>query len=65
MKMLKLVNTLLFLNFLWVAGTAISHDYIRNQLFKKIHPVGGMVLLVLVCLHLLMNWKWIRANYFK
>jgi hypothetical protein len=33
--------------------------------FEILHEDGGIVLAVLVVLHLILNWNWIKANYFK
>lgn len=68
-QLLKFVNPLLALGFIWVAGTAVlhsvSHELIPFEIYVKIHPIGGYVFTVLVIAHVILNWAWIKANFLK
>jgi len=64
-KALKVVNIILFIAILWVATTGIGHDFIDHELFEKIHPAGGGLLILMVIIHVILNWGWIKASYFK
>ena len=65
---LKIINPLLGLFFLNQALTGIFADEIfsRNpRAFEILHEGGGYVLIGLVVLHLVLNWNWIKASYFR
>lgn len=65
MKALKWINIILLVLILWMAGTGLGHDFIEHELFETIHPAGGILLIVFVLTHLVLNWGWIKASYFK
>jgi hypothetical protein len=64
-KVLKVVNLLLFIVFVFQASTGIGHSYIDDGLFSVIHKTGGLLLLVFAVTHLVLNWGWIKQNYLK
>lgn len=64
-KILKIINLLLALLFLWVAGTAIFHTMIPYEVFKKLHPMGGYLFVLLAIIHLILNGAWIKNSFFK
>jgi len=66
--LLKITNPLLGLLVLNQVLTGLF----ANELFKVspnafgiLHQGGGFVLAILVVLHLVLNWNWIKATYFK
>ncbi|MFC1582390.1 hypothetical protein ACFL4W_02505 [Planctomycetota bacterium] len=59
---LRAVNLVLALSFLWVAGTAVLHDQLI-EVFHKLHPAGGFIMIAMVIAHLILNWGWIKNNY--
>jgi len=68
-KLLRIVNILLALVFLSISVSGIiqmlSPGTIPYLQFKQIHPLTGMLLIILVLVHVYLNWNWIKANYLK
>jgi hypothetical protein len=62
---LKWINGLLLILVIWVAGTGIFNKIIPDELYEKIHPTGGILLLLSVIVHLGLNWNWVKATYLK
>lgn len=69
MKLLLPVNVVLFLSFLLQLITIIIIFFgIRTpsmQMVLEIHEYNGLLLVGLVILHLILNWNWVKANFFK
>ena len=63
--LLKVVNVLLFLSILWQAGTGFGHRYIPYHIYVKFHFTGGILLVILVLIHVWLNWSWIKNTLFK
>ncbi len=62
LKILNLIIGLLFLNqFL----TGVFHDSISDEIYELLHEGGGLTLTALIVLHLILNWGWIKASYFR
>ena len=65
-KALKIINLLLAIDFLIVAGTAIFNNLIQATGFYFFaHAIPGFLLLGLVICHLILNRRWIKTNYFS
>jgi hypothetical protein len=64
-KALKIINVLLILDFFGLVSTAVLDDVIPRELFEKIHPSFGFTLVVLVIIHIILNFTWIKTTYFK
>jgi cytochrome b subunit of formate dehydrogenase len=68
-KVLRIVNPLLILVFLIQAVTGIIFTFVSNipyvQLLAAIHKYNGVLMVVLVIIHVSMNWGWIKANILK
>lgn len=62
---LKLINPVLLLLLLWQVSTGILGDILGHELFRALHPLGGMLLAVGVVIHLFLNRAWIKATYFR
>jgi hypothetical protein len=63
--LLKIVNALLFLDFIALAGSGLFHLSIPNDVYSKAHPALGIALSVLLLLHLVLNWTWIKNVFIK
>ena len=61
--LLKIVNLLLLLFILTQVFSGLFHSKLPLEVFEWMHERGGMVLIVLIALHLWLNWSWIRMNY--
>lgn len=63
---LRVVNLLLAVDLLLIAVTAILHDLIiPTGFYGPLHALPGFLFLALVIIHLILNRKWIKSNYFK
>jgi hypothetical protein len=63
MKWLKRVNALLFFFLAYQATTGLLADVMNEKVFEVIHPVGGVILVILGLIHLGLNWGWVRSVY--
>lgn len=63
--MLKIVNVLLFLNIILQGVTGLFRDklMLNEQAFGLYHVKAGILLLVLVLIHLILNWGWVRSLF--
>ena len=64
-KALKMINVLLILDFLGLVSTVVLNDVIPRELFFRLHPAFGITLVVLVIIHVILNFTWIKTTYFK
>lgn len=68
-RWLKIVNTLLALAFLMTATGGIvrffAPDLIPYELFRLVHPLFGLMLVLLACIHIFLNFNWIKSAYFR
>lgn len=62
-KLLKIVNPLLGVCFLGVAGTGVLHDLIPPEIYYVAHPLWGYCFVGFALLHVVLNWSWIKSNY--
>ncbi len=62
---LKIVNPVIGLLFLSQFLTAVFHGSLSHEAYELLHEGGGLVLTALIVLHLILNWGWIKASYFK
>jgi hypothetical protein len=64
-SILKFLNPLLFLAaFIQIITVVIIKTIPTSQIFT-IHEYNGYTLAVIILLHLILNWNWIRLTYFK
>lgn len=63
--MLKVVNPVLGLLVLNQAATAIFRGALPEKTFELMHGLGGPLLLIVAITHLILNWNWVKATYFK
>ncbi len=69
-KMLRIVNLLLALVFIGVAFGGLVRMFTGDSLipyatFNQIHPISGLIFVILVIAHIYLNFNWIKANYLK
>ena len=65
MTMLKRLNPIMGVLVLNQAITGLLHDFLTPDTFAVIHAGGGIILLLGITLHVIFNWNWVRAHYFK
>jgi len=62
-KMLKLLNPILAVLIVTQALSGMLRFHLPPKVFDVVHEGGGVVLVVGVGLHLVLNWAWIRNTY--
>lgn len=62
---LKIVNIIIALLILNQASSAMLRGLIGREAFEVLHEGGGILLLIGVILHVILNWAWVRAQFFK
>ena len=64
-KALKVVNIVLlvFIANQWIGATV--YPKISPGLFEWGHERAGILLVVIAAVHLILNWNWVKANYFR
>lgn len=64
-KALKIVNILLFFNFLIVFITALFNEILKPMgFYKQLHAIPGFLMVILALTHLYLNKEWIKKNMF-
>jgi hypothetical protein len=46
------------------AVTALFGDKMSHEAFEFFHQGGGTVFLIIIAVHLVLNFNWIKTNYF-
>jgi len=62
---LKVLNPVLLVLFISQTTTALFRDDIPREAFRIFHMYGGIIFLCLIILHFILNFNWVRANYFR
>ena len=47
------------------AVTVLFGDEMSYEVFKYLHKGGGAVFLMLIACHFVLNFNWVKANYFS
>ena len=63
--LLKIINPILAIVFIYQISTGLMHEIIPKNRFETIHGTGGIVLLICVIIHLILNWNWVKVNFLK
>ncbi|MDP2866326.1 MAG: hypothetical protein Q8O90_08790 [Elusimicrobiota bacterium] len=61
---LKIVNLLIAVLALSQVATGLLHDSLTEDAFEAIHEAGGISFAAAALLHVILNWGWVKANYF-
>jgi hypothetical protein len=62
---LKVVNPALAVLILNQPFSGLLYLVIGWDFFESLHVGGGILLVLLVALHLMLNWRWVTTNFFK
>jgi hypothetical protein len=62
---LKIVNPLLAVLVANQILTGLFGRSLSREGFEILHKDGGFVLAGVAVLHLILNWNWVKANFFK
>ena len=60
----KILNPVLVVLFINQAITVLFLDELPVKAFQILHKGGGAVLLALIAVHFILNFNWVKANYF-
>jgi len=63
--LLKIVNPVLAVVFLFQIISGLMHGVIPRELFETIHGSSAGILMFCVIIHLFLNWNWVKSNFFK
>ncbi|MEI8206956.1 MAG: hypothetical protein WCG03_08775 [Kiritimatiellales bacterium] len=63
--MLKIVNPVLAVLFINQILTGVFGGSLSGEAFEILHEDAGFVLAAVATLHLILNWSWVKANFFK
>jgi len=61
---LKIVNVLIAVLALSQVTTGLLHDSLTEDAFEAVHEAGGISFAAAALLHVILNWSWVKANYF-
>lgn len=64
-KLLKVINPIMFILVVLQLVSAILMEATGDSVVKEIHEINGFLLVILVIVHLRLNWNWVKANFFK
>lgn len=62
---LKYLNPLLGILFLIQAGSGLILKLAPNNLAHEVHELFGPIFVIVVLLHLILNYSWVKATYLK
>ena len=62
---LKIINPLLGVLLINQVLMGLLHDILPHKIFEIMHEGGGIVFAVVALLHVILNWRWIKANFFR
>lgn len=68
-KLLRVLNVILFLDFLVLVIAQIIYQYHPElngeESVLEFHEIGGYLFVILVVIHFILNFSWIKNAYFK
>jgi hypothetical protein len=62
--LLKIVNLCIALLLVIVAGSAMAALFFHAQTLE-LHQYAGFTFVLFAVLHIILNWTWIKSNFFK
>ncbi len=64
-KMLKILNPILAVLVITQGLSAVLSDELPHEAFEVVHEGGGVVLLLGIVLHVILNWNWVHSNFLR
>jgi heme A synthase len=61
---LKIINPILFISIINQLMTGFFRMKLSRETFEVLHEGGAIILAGLVTVHIILNFNWIKANYF-
>jgi hypothetical protein len=62
--LLKILNPVLAVLAVNQAVTALFSDELSHETFEILHQWAGALFLTLIAFHFILNFNWVKANYF-
>jgi len=67
-RLLRVINCILFLSFVIQAATAgiifLRLRIPHARMVFEVHELNGVLFIALVLTHIVLNWGWVKANFF-
>ena len=63
--LLKILNPILGVLLVNQILTGLFSDSIPPHVFEILHGGGGVVFTIVAILHVILNWNWVKANFFR
>jgi len=63
-KALKILNPVLAVLILNQPLSIYLHESTHHEAFEFLHVGGGVLLVLSAALHLILNWSWVKVNFF-
>ena len=64
-SVLKILNPILAVLLLNQILSGLLREAMPRAVFEVLHQGGGILFAVLALLHVILNWNWVKANFFK
>jgi hypothetical protein len=64
-KMLKIVNAALIILFVTQSLSGMLAEHLPRGLFGVVHGGGGLLFVLAGICHLVLNWGWVKNQFFK
>ncbi|HMA63550.1 MAG TPA: hypothetical protein VKO63_00085 [Chitinispirillaceae bacterium] len=64
-NVLKIINPVLFVVFVVQLLTVVIQAILYASWVTTVHQVVGFLFFILVIMHIIFNWTWIKNNFFK
>ncbi len=64
-NLLRVVNILIFLLLLYQLASGLFGERSGVHWFEESHDYTGIALGVLVAVHVILNWQWVKAQFKK
>jgi hypothetical protein len=62
---LRVLNPVLAACLVSQGCTGLLHDSLPHEVFEILHKGGGIALFLGVALHVVLNFGWVRSNFFR
>ena len=63
--MLKILNPILGVLIINQILSGVFGRSLSREAFEILHKDGGFLLAAVAAIHLILNWNWVKANFFK
>ena len=64
-RILKVLNPIIAILILNQAVTGLFQKSISYKTYEVLHGGGGIITVIAIIIHVILNWKWVHASYLK